>query len=379
MGQWQLQTQVNNFIRTQARVLGSSGLQWRDGNILKLTQHNPNWNLAKFLNSPEIRDLIFSVKKDKRIDVAIYQSKILGKIELIEELWEENYVLNNLYNYLINQDFILHIFDTPPLGVFSDFVSGPTDKEKWVYFENNYGRELKSKMEGYSKYLNPQVASFVRAIVPTTHERYDRYHGKTLQFLLEKGSEIFPFLINAQEMKDGIIWIRKTLSETKTGHGYTTPDYQHAMIGQAFINLKNGSNGWEDTWRRNYNCICFNRMGGLKSKILPVKRLKIPPRTDFRDFVVSSSFESIFQGVNYATHTEKQYLEYLLENWVQFPQIDHNSLLRGRQQTNIRGLIFLGNHRSPCESCQRAINIFERLFPNIVILHTQIKNREIQF
>jgi hypothetical protein len=111
MGRLQLQSQVNNFIQNQSRVLGAEGPQWRDGNILKITQHNPNWNLAKFLNSTEIRDLIFAVKKDKRIDVAIYQSKMFGKIEINEELKEENWALWNLSQYITNNSFLLHIYD----------------------------------------------------------------------------------------------------------------------------------------------------------------------------------------------------------------------------------------------------------------------------
>jgi hypothetical protein len=378
MGRWQLQSQVNSFIRTQARVLGADSPQWRDGNILKLTQHNPNWNLAKFLNSPEIRDLIFSVKKDKRIDVAIYQAKIFGRIEKIEELNEEDYNLSNLYNYLVNSDFILHIYDIPSIGNFSNFVSGANDRDRWRYFEENYGIELKKKMEGYSNILNPAVTSFVQALVPRTHERYSIYHGKDLQFIKENELKIFPFLIDADEFRDGIIRIRSLLSQQNHGRQYSHPNYQHAMIGQAFINLRNGTN-WNEDWETEYNCVCFNRMGRLKTFLLPRIRLNIPPRTDFFDFIVPSDFNSIFRDEPYASHTEKQYLEHLLESWVSFPQINHDALLRKRPQTNIRGLIFLGNHREPCDSCQRAIDLFEQLFPNIVILHTQLRNSSIRF
>jgi hypothetical protein len=131
MGRWQLQTQVNNFIRSQARVLGKDGPQWQEGNVLKLTHHNPNWNLSKFLNSTEIRDLIFGVKKDKRIDVAIYQAKLFGRMEKSEELKEENWALWNIYEYLIKNEYILHIFD----------LAGG-----FTFFKNNCSTSLQQKL-----------------------------------------------------------------------------------------------------------------------------------------------------------------------------------------------------------------------------------------
>jgi hypothetical protein len=78
---WKLQFQIKNFIICQQRALGHEAPQWDDSNVQKLLSHNPTWNLADFLNSQEIRNLIFGIKKDKRIDVAIYQSKMFGHIQ----------------------------------------------------------------------------------------------------------------------------------------------------------------------------------------------------------------------------------------------------------------------------------------------------------
>jgi hypothetical protein len=108
---WKLQFQIQKFIHKQRNIIRVKYSKWAEKNINNLLHHNPEWNLADFLNSSEIRNLIFGIKKDKRIDVAIYQAKMFGKIQNVEELKEENWALWNLNNYLNSNQFLLHIYD----------------------------------------------------------------------------------------------------------------------------------------------------------------------------------------------------------------------------------------------------------------------------
>ena len=122
-----LKSEFKKLLEIQKQIFGDEMPIWSEHHFDNLLDHDPSKNLAHFLNSEEIRDLIFSIDVEKDIDVVIYSSKLFGRIEKYEELEEEYWTLEDFYPYLKNRDYIIHIFDAGGYDIISEFGESMVD------------------------------------------------------------------------------------------------------------------------------------------------------------------------------------------------------------------------------------------------------------